>query len=119
MSVYTVPCLWHIKQQTEEKERQGTGARGFSYQCVDARDACILCILCILYILCIQIPGVYAALFDAIGRGRACGGARCVSQKNLTRVCVCECELDATDVALSQIDKRSPCDVITERHNTR
>ena len=45
---------------------------------VDARDACILCILCI---LCIQIPGVYAALFDAIGRGRACGRARCVSQK--------------------------------------
>ena len=42
---------------------------------VDARDACILCILCI---LCVQIPGVYAALFDAIGRGRACGRARCV-----------------------------------------
>ena len=48
---------------------------------VDARDACILCILWILCILCIQIPGVYAALFDAIGRGRACGRARCVSQK--------------------------------------
>ena len=82
-------------------------ARGFSYQCVDARDACIVfrvfsirasgvySILCILNprercvfdsvysqsarevcILCIQIPGVYAALFEKVV---AC-------------VCVCECE---------------------------
>ena len=47
-------------------------------------------------ILCIQIPGVYAALFEKVV---AC-------------VCVCECELDATGVALSQIDKRSPCGTI-------
>ena len=58
-----------------------------------ARNVCILCILCI---LCIQIPGVYAALFEKVV---AC-------------VCVCECELDATGVALSQIDKRSPCGTI-------
>jgi hypothetical protein len=28
-------------------------------------------------------------------------------------------KLDATGVALSQIDKRSPCDVISESHNMR
>ena len=50
-----------------------------------ARDVCILCILCI------QIPGVYAALFEKVV---AC-------------VCVCECELDATGVALSQTDKHN------------
>ena len=46
--------------------------------------------------LCIQIPGVYAALFEKVV---AC-------------VCVCECELDAAGAALSQIDKRSPCGTI-------
>ena len=61
--------------------------------CVDGRDVCILCILYILCILnprdvCIQIPGVYAALFDAkqaICRGNACGRARCLSTE--TQVC--------------------------------
>ena len=51
-----------------------------------ARDVCILCILCI------QIPGVYAALFDAIGRDWSRKGVRtgemCLSE-NLTRVCAC------------------------------
>jgi hypothetical protein len=46
--------------------------------------------------VCIQIPGVYVALFDAIGRELEATGVA-LSQ---TCVCVCECELEATGVAL-------------------
>ena len=81
--MYCIPCILNPRERCVL----------YSVYSQSVRDVCILCILCI---LCIQIPGVYAALFEKVV---AC-------------VCVCECELDATGVALSQIDKRSPCGTI-------
>ena len=83
MSVYTVPCLWHIKQPTEEKERQGTGAIlytalwVFRFERIE-RD----------------YPHVYGTLNNKQRRRnvKVLAQYAALFEKVVACVCVCECE---------------------------